>query len=89
MNLLRLPLDFRSRINRAKFWLALVIQAMFVIVSEELIVYFEFPALSAGGLFVFTVIEMGSGIFLSPLFASLDSLAHDWKQGPVDNFSRR
>ena len=55
MNLLRLLFQFRGRINRARFWLSLAIQFLFVFASEELIVYFAFPALSAGGVFILSI----------------------------------
>lgn len=67
MNVLRLLFDFRGRINRAKFWLASAIQLMFVIASEGLIGYYDFPALSAGG---FLLLNIGQFV-LFPLVLPL------------------
>jgi len=61
MNVLRLLFDPRGRISRLGFWLALVVQTTFVVISELLIVYFEFPAISAGGFLPFAFAQAGVG----------------------------
>jgi uncharacterized membrane protein YhaH (DUF805 family) len=65
MSVVHLLFDPRGRIGRVAFWLALVAQTIFVVLSELLIVYFEFPAVSAGGVLPFAFAQAGAGYLVA------------------------